>query len=69
MKELYCKDDIVVIKRTYGEEQILVVINNNDENKKIDLNFTYQGVDLINNEKIEINNSLEIEPMNIKIIK
>lgn len=68
-KELYCKDDIVVFKRTYVEEEILVVINNNDENKKIDLNFTYQGVDLINNEKIEINNSLEIGPMNIKIIK
>ena len=58
-----------MFKRTYGEEEILVVINNNDENKKIDLNFTYQGVDLINNEKIEINNSLEIEPMDIKIIK
>ena len=49
-----------MFKRTYGEEEILVVINNNDENKKIDLNFTYRGVDLMNNVEVLKSNLYEI---------
>lgn len=68
-KEIYCKDNVLVFKRKYNEDEILVIINNNYENKKVDVEFTRNGVELIKNEKIIVNNSIEIEPMSIKIIK
>ncbi|MFW6389545.1 MAG: alpha amylase N-terminal ig-like domain-containing protein [Halanaerobiales bacterium] len=68
-------DDVVVIKRKYKDEQIVIIINGNESKKNIKYNLdsdVYKAVNLINNKVLHIfNQKLEVslDVNNAKIIK
>lgn len=68
-KELYCKDNILVFERNYNEEKIIVIINNNKENKSIKIPFESEGIELITEKNIQIESVINMEAMDLKIIK
>ena len=68
-KELYCKDNIIVFERKYGDENILIIINNNDEDIKYVNEFEINGINIMNGEHICKINSLLINKKEIKIIR
>ncbi|WP_294154253.1 glycoside hydrolase family 13 protein [uncultured Clostridium sp.] len=68
-KELYCTDNIIAFERKYGDENILIIINNNDEDIKYVNEFEINGNNIVNGERICKINSLLINKKEIKIIR
>lgn len=68
-KELYCKDNIITFERRYGDENILIIINNNDKNRKYVNDFEINGVDVLNDECFSKITELPIDKKSIKIIR
>lgn len=68
-KELYCKENVIAFERKTDEEGILVIINNNDNEKEIELNSVFKGINLLTGEEVSVNNKLNMEKMSCKIIK
>lgn len=68
-KELYCKDNIIVFERSYNKEKILVIINNNNEQKDVNLSFEVNGLELMTNKLIKCKNILKVNAMGLYIIR
>jgi glycosidase len=68
-KTMYCKDNVLVFKRSYEGKSLLIAINNNDTayNAMISLDIT--AVELFTSQETQLNNGLILEPMNYKIFK
>lgn len=68
-KELYCKDNVLIFERDDKEEKIIVAINNNNEDKDVEISFEGNGMELITEKNIQIKSTMALEGMEIKIIK
>ena len=68
-KTIYCKENVLVFERIYGEETLLIAINNNDEEYKIEMHLGNTAIDILTSEATQLNNGLILGPMNFKIFK
>ena len=68
-KEIYCKDNIVSFKRCFKDENVIIIINNNDCKKIIDLNEEFIAKDLINEKLVEVKSFIELNSMETMILK
>ena len=68
-KELYCRDNVIIFERNYNGDTILVVINNNEDEKVIELPYEITGISLMDNKNINENKIINLSAKSIKIIK
>ena len=68
-KAIYCKENVLVFERSYGGETLLIAINNNDEEYKIEMHLGNTAIDILTSEATQLNNGLILGPMNFKIFK
>ncbi|MEG1286423.1 MAG: glycoside hydrolase family 13 protein [Clostridium sp.] len=68
-EEVYSKGKLLIYKRILCNEEILIVINNEEEKQKIDLNIFGEFNDMYLDETIKIDGELEINGMDFKILK
>lgn len=67
--EVYFKDNIIAFTRNLKKEKIIVIINNNECSKIINIKETLIGKDLINEREIEVKNLIEVNGMESIILK
>ncbi len=68
-KSIYCKENVLVFERTYKDETLLIAINNNDHDYKVEMNLGDTAIDILTSEKTQLNNGLILGPMQFKIFK
>jgi glycosidase len=68
-KTIYCKDNVLVFKRSYEGESILIAINNNDTAYNAIIFLESTAVEIFTSQETQLNNGLLLEPMNYKIFK
>ena len=68
-KTIYCKENVLVFERRYGEELLLIAINNNDEGYRVEMHLGNTAIDILTSEEIQLNNGLTLGPMKFKILK
>ncbi|SMC25073.1 Glycosidase [Clostridium acidisoli DSM 12555] len=68
-KTLYCKDNVLIFKRSYKSESILIAINNNDEERSINISLDHIAIDIFTSQRKKSYNDLSLEPMGFKIFK
>jgi len=66
---VYCKDNVLVFKRSYQGETLLIAINNNDEEYNANISIENAAVDIVTSEEAQLSNGLILEPMNFRIFK
>jgi glycosidase len=66
---IYCKDNILVFKRSYKGDSLLIYINNNDEERSINVSLHHIAMDIFTSQKKQLDNDLSLEPMGFKIFK
>lgn len=67
-KEITCKDNIIAFERKYNDEKIIVIINNNKDMKKVDIDFEGEATELVTEIDMKISSTVSMNPMEIKII-
>ncbi len=65
--EKYCKDNVIVFTRALEESKITVIINNNKDTKNVPIKLN--GIDLLTDEKVELNGTAKIKGASISIVK
>lgn len=68
-KTLYCKENVLVFERRYGDETLVIAINNNDEEHKVKIHLGDTAIDILTSEEMQLNNELILGPMQFKIFK
>ncbi|WP_244833563.1 glycoside hydrolase family 13 protein [Clostridium sp. BJN0001] len=66
---LYCDKNVLAFKREYNGDLSVVIINNNYDKNNININLNGEFHDLISDQKVTINNEIELEPMKGYILK
>ena len=56
-------------KRCFKDENVIIIINNNDCKKIIDLNEEFIAKDLINEKLVEVKSFIELNSMETMILK
>lgn len=68
-KTVYCKENVLIFKRSYENESILIAINNNDEQHTVNLCLQNVALDVLTSKKTQLDNNLILNPMEFKIFK
>ncbi|MDD3223581.1 MAG: glycoside hydrolase family 13 protein [Clostridium sp.] len=66
---IYCKENVLIFKRNYKNESMLIAINNNDKQHTINLHLQNIALDVLTSKRAELNNNLVLNPMDFKIFK
>lgn len=66
---LFCKNNVLVFKRTYEGHSILIAINNNDKNYNIEISLGIIGLNILTLEAISLNTGLKLAPLEFKIFR
>lgn len=66
---IYCKDNVLIFERTLKENKIIVTINNKDTMDRININLNGNYEDEITFEKYNLQGNIDLNPMEIKILK
>lgn len=66
---IYCKDNILVFKRSYKGDSLLIYINNNDEERSINISLDHIAMDIFTSQRKQLDNDLSLEPMGFRIFK
>lgn len=66
---VYLKDNVIVFKRTWGSETMLIAINNNDSEYTIEANLAGKAKDVISREEISLEGGLTLDKMGNRIFK
>lgn len=66
---IYCKDNILVFKRSYKGDSLLIYINNNDEERSINISLDHIAMDIFASQRKQLDNDLSLEPMGFRIFK
>lgn len=67
--KLYCKDNVLVFKRSYKGESLLIAINNSDKEYTVNLSLDNTAIDIFTSQETKLNNGLILDPMEFKILK
>lgn len=68
-KTIYSHRNVIAFEREYNREKIIVIINNNYEEKNIKINLNIKVNDIINLKEEYIRSDLKLNPMEFKILK
>jgi len=68
-KTLYCKENVLVFERRYGDETLLIALNNNDEEHKVKMHLENTAIDILTSKETQLSNGLILGPMKFKIFK
>ena len=68
-KTVYCKGNVLVFKRSYEGDTLLIAINNSDEEYNLNIPLGDTAVDVFTFDETKLNNKLILAPMGFKILK
>ena len=68
-KKLYCKDNVLVFKRSYQGETLIIAINNSDEEYIVNIPLGNNVTEILTSQKTNLNKGLLLVPMGFKIFK
>lgn len=68
-KTIYSKDNIIAFERNYNKEKIIIIINNNYEERVVDLNLSLKCINLMALKEEIITDKIIIKPMDFKILR
>ena len=68
-RTLYCEKNILIFEREYKDEKIIVAINNNDEQIKIELPINAKVKDLFTSTLLYVDTIIHLNSMEFKIYK
>ncbi|MBE6050273.1 MAG: alpha-glycosidase [Clostridium sp.] len=65
--EKYCKDNVIAFTRTFEDNKITVVINNNECDKEIPMQL--KGIELLTDKKVDCKEKIKMKAASIIIVK
>ena len=68
-RTLYCERNILIFERDYKDEKILIALNNNDKQNKVELSLSSNVKDLLNSQVLYVDRSICLDSMGFKIYK
>lgn len=68
-KTLYCEKNILIFEREYKDEKIIIAINNNNKQNKVEFSFNEKVKDLLNSQVLYVDGIIHLNSMEFKIYK
>lgn len=68
-RTLYCEKNILIFERDYKDEKIIIAINNNDKQIKVELSINANVKDLFTSRLLYVDRIIHLESMEFKIYK
>lgn len=67
-EELYCHNGVIAFKRSKGNNEAIIIFNNDNYEKSINLKLNYNVVDILNTESNININEIILEPLSFKVL-
>lgn len=66
---VYCKDEVIGFTREYGDDRVLVILNNSEEERYIKFDIKGYGRELVTNKKVNFKDEIKVGQIGVMIIK